>query len=366
MWCCNQIFAHFSGETERQPEEQASDLLQLQVKECQLQPLTLQESLSLCPPGQFACRGGSCISQAFVCDGKTDCPCRDDENLCTCSGVTSFLHQIFGCYRNILQFVEKEKQTHLTNTNRAEDSIIQHEIPIGKWCLYEKDPQTRTPLHSPYGEHLLHCEAHNCNKHFKCKLSYCIPYSSLCDNQVDCPLKEDESLSVCSQIKCKHMFRCRSQLACISVDAVCDGITHCLKRDDEIACTVTQSCPDTCTCMINTIFCSATTLPTLLQLEPNFRATMQFLNIQADKFELFVFSLDSFFRLHHANLSDCNITHVCFEPSLFSKFSSLQYLELSRNNFKHLEKKLFSKFNRFEKFPTDKHSLSACQNKHIS
>ena len=108
------------------------------------------------------------------------------------------------------------------------------------------------------GGHLENCKEFECNLSFKCKNSYCISWSYVCNGKWDCPEGDDETNYLCSESTfCKHMFKCRhTSKKCIHVGNVCDGYFDCPLEDDELHCELQRSkCPSKCLCLSLAIEC---------------------------------------------------------------------------------------------------------------
>ena len=58
------------------------------------------------------------------------------------------------------------------------------------------------------GAHLQICSNFECNMMFKCRNSYCIPWSYVCNGKWDCPEGYDEILNMCNTV-CRNMFKCK-------------------------------------------------------------------------------------------------------------------------------------------------------------
>ena len=50
---------------------------------------------SKCPKDRFDCKDGTCINEAWMCDGTIDCPSGDDEVNCS--------KCIYGCCRKVIE-----------------------------------------------------------------------------------------------------------------------------------------------------------------------------------------------------------------------------------------------------------------------
>lgn len=71
---------------------------------------------------------------------------------------------------------------------------------------------------------------------FSCKSGECIDDANLCDGKLDCPDGSDETVQVCSLLRCpEYAFRC-DYGACINKDLVCNGKSECTDGSDEIFC----------------------------------------------------------------------------------------------------------------------------------
>ena len=89
--------------------------------------------------------------------------------------------------------------------------------------------------------------------HFQCPpRGYCLPVFVRCNGVKDCPGQEDEAR--CRFFTCPGFYRCLNSKVCLHPDHVCDGVFHCLKRDDELFCDL--RCPQWCTCYGSAFFCS--------------------------------------------------------------------------------------------------------------
>ena len=101
------------------------------------------------------------------------------------------------------------------------------------------------------GRHII-CPYMLCPGMFRCKSSYCIYMSLVCDGQKDCIYGEDEAS--CTNPSCPGFLKCRAESRCISPDQICDGHVDCiLSFDDEITC---GYCPTFCTCASYLLYCT--------------------------------------------------------------------------------------------------------------
>jgi len=157
-----------------------------------------------CTDTHFTCEVSGCVSLDKVCDQKKDCKDGSDEDPVIC------------------------KQLILTRTDYSHNM-----------CLY--NPQVSTNQIIPDEV----CEYDECSRKFKCYITYCIPFSLLCDGKLDCPYGEDEEN--CATVKCVGLLQCRDSTVCVHPDNICDGILDCIHKDDELVCPL-DDCPDNCIC----------------------------------------------------------------------------------------------------------------------
>ncbi len=108
------------------------------------------------------------------------------------------------------------------------------------------------------GEHMQQCDAFICNKMFKCPGYYCVPWKFVCNGKWDCPGGYDESTEHnCSPNRnCTNFFKCRNDVACVHPGNVCDDNVDCPLGDDEHFCILkTIICPKVCACLTHAIMC---------------------------------------------------------------------------------------------------------------
>nr|KAG5698009.1 hypothetical protein BaRGS_005827 [Batillaria attramentaria] len=81
---------------------------------------------------------------------------------------------------------------------------------------------------------------------------YCLPVYVRCKRRVrTCPGKEDEA--ACDSYTCPGFYRCRASRICLHPEHVCDGVSQCPQRDDELVCGL--DCPENCTCYGLAFYC---------------------------------------------------------------------------------------------------------------
>ncbi|KAL8565916.1 hypothetical protein ACOMHN_000493 [Nucella lapillus] len=81
--------------------------------------------------------------------------------------------------------------------------------------------------------------------HITCsELGLCLPLYVRCNGMYDCPHQEDELH--CDSYICPGSYRCRGSRVCVHPSHLCDGVSHCLLKDDEMLCDL--PCPSQCHC----------------------------------------------------------------------------------------------------------------------
>ena len=118
-------------------------------------------------------------------------------------------------------------------------------------CVYDLDSHGQIK-YCRDAAHLQGCSTESCTNTYKCRSSYCIPYHRVCDGQVDCPQRDDESS--CSAYKCLGMLRCYGSFQCVHPVQICDGEMHCPHGDDEELCDI-KPCPEGCQCLAHAVWC---------------------------------------------------------------------------------------------------------------
>ncbi len=129
---------------------------------------------------------------------------------------------------------------------------------ISHICVFRlKDHKYLLPCRN--GSHLENCNQFQCNKNFKCRDSYCIPWSHVCDGKWDCSLGEDEDhkQNCFGQPSCIDKFKCKhTALVCIHLGNICDAESDCPLGDNEYFCELKSvTCPETCICLLFAIQC---------------------------------------------------------------------------------------------------------------
>ncbi len=206
---------------------------------------------------------------------------------------------------------------------------------ISEICFYELNNFGHlTPCR--IGSHLESCTLFECNSHYKCPSSYCVPWHLRCNGNWDCPYGQDESISFssCKEMTCAHLFKCHSSSRCVHPEDICDEIPHCPFQDDEDMCfTKPQSCPEQSYCFNLALSCIAVFLQNIQQGNFNFRSLHI---IQSGIDSLGVFGPIDW--LVNANFTQNKITHIC---SSMDQFTNIVSLDISHNHVFELCSKCF-------------------------
>ncbi|VDI04146.1 Hypothetical predicted protein [Mytilus galloprovincialis] len=102
-------------------------------------------------------------------------------------------------------------------------------IPYSLVCNGNIDCQNE---HSIAYEEYYVCLIEGCNENFKCDDGTCIPFEKLCDSHSDCAGGEDETRCYISGLVCPGGSKCKNGM-CIPADWMCDGTPHCHDESDE-------------------------------------------------------------------------------------------------------------------------------------
>jgi leucine-rich repeat-containing G protein-coupled receptor 8 len=201
-----------------------------------------------------------------------------------------------------------------------------------------------------WGTYCLHVD---CQGHYKCRGSYCIPVRKVCDGVIDCPIGDDEH--ACADYICPGLMRCSGVSFCVHPNELCDGVAHCPLQEDEAHC---ETCPPECECSGSAIHCSLPPVPapnTTSLYSPsalilrNLTSITTFLNIFNTNymilFDLRNISIDliSDYKLKFLNvfksvkflyLNDIGLTLL---PPYFIRGLNVIYANISHNNIYSIE-----------------------------
>ena len=159
-----------------------------------------------------------------------------------------------------------------------------------------------------------------CPGMFRCKSSYCIYMSLVCDGQRDCIYGEDEAS--CTDLSCPGFLKCRGESRCVSPDQICDEHVDCiLSFDDEIRC---GFCPTFCTCDGYLLYCTLDNMTDIITITGKTYSKGVIL-----RGNLTVFNIFTTLSLIFIDVSSCNISQVNFilhndkfyQKLFFSNFS---------------------------------------------
>ncbi len=367
--------------------------------------------VSKCSLGEFRCADGSCISLTCVCDGVSDCPHSEEEKSCLCyvygnvisdslycshechpdnctcqtlykqldnGGCQPYLAQLsipqhgeysgnsYHCndgHTIPLRYVndtvpdcglgedETQFQIILSQANIVKTAIIsdhcseselscypgmQNCFDISYICLYDFD-MFGNMLHCRNGRHLQNCVDFPCSNTFKCSHSYCIPWRRVCDGIFDCPLKDDENH--CEHYKCLNTLKCKFTHICVHPIEVCDGISHCPHGDDEILCNLSP-CPPACSCHALAVDCHFANLTRLPRMSTN----VIFCDLHNNNIQLFPNMFSIYSKIQILNLSKNKFGNICSvnsEITYFMGLSVITYLDLGHNMIQYISPNCF-------------------------
>ncbi|XP_058797800.1 limulus clotting factor C-like [Phymastichus coffea] len=175
------------------------------------------ENSASCAYHKFRCNTGQCISSVLVCDGRVDCLDGSDETREECSkpGAAQCTARNFRCDYG---------------------ACVDGDAPCNgvKDCADNSDetlPRCRGA--SPAGGDAEVQPARCRSGQYECDNRQCIGSTEVCDGNIDCLDRSDETAAVCRSYNCQQVnFRCNYG-ACIDGDLKCNGVVNCADGSDE-------------------------------------------------------------------------------------------------------------------------------------
>ena len=221
------------------------------IDECGLSSLTVNFNSryykravsSGCHNDQHSCTANlGCIHQHRVCDGHTNC-IHDEIKCDVCS-------RPIGCFQGCLQpscFCHK----HYFQCYISDGCVHFSVICDGEQNCDDGTDELACPLSQFLGTiHTFHdvCEdgclmnnmAQQCHRWSKCDYWKCFPSKDICTFSRDIYgdpkyCSNTDHLQRCSTHQCPSLFKCRDSF-CVEVTSVCDGIDDCPQGEDEYGC----------------------------------------------------------------------------------------------------------------------------------
>ncbi len=236
----------------------------------------------------FQCPNNEYISTTFECDGNINCigdflnGTRHDEAHCKWDSLLFYMSEN-GKYRSYktqtsAQLVSEHNKapTNFTpncnTSNSAFENLCSPEFPLScgegsSACYSIRDIcvfrliKVGSLVPCGKGSHMAKCIYFQCNGHFKCPRSHCIPYSYICDGKWVCTAGEDEQLFCSRKRLCPGLLHCHNSEVCIHPHDVCDNRNDCPDSEDEHMCELNNTeCPNRCTCFHFAVLCINVTL----------------------------------------------------------------------------------------------------------
>ncbi|XP_070198384.1 G-protein coupled receptor GRL101-like [Littorina saxatilis] len=268
----------------------------------------------------FTCRNGvELIPYTLVCDHRSDCCDKSDEDFCVypdctqsvCADRKQCIPQKQLCDK-VYQCIDKSDESKCRQFLLPSDFTPNQLSPPARVDFTGLGNFIVTALdHAACGE-----------THFLCPQpngGYCLPVYVRCNGVNDCPGREDEE--GCENYSCPDFYRCRASQICLHQTHLCDGVFQCPQHDDELLCG-SLSCPKNCTCYGLAFICSE-------QFNDLGDQDLRYLDVKNTETRLSSFVYHT--MLIHLGLENCNITQIgemnC--PNLHS-------LDLSYNKLKSL------------------------------
>ena len=370
----------------------------------------------------FRCSSGAFISYGHVCDNIRDCPYGDtsDEDFCTCN-YTKYEHsqESLQLCKNVVKnngevicspfyymtvegicfkYIELKKgigsfteKNNVMCTNGSEiDTILYNdlvadcedasdeinlktlltfgddiftcahpgELPCIKGhtkcfnitdiCVYELNMH-KYLIPCRNGGHLDNCKYFECNTKFKCTNLYCIPLKYVCDGVWHCPKGDDEQYKpICgNQPVCKDMYKCRKiNHICIHLHDVCDEQIDCPYGDDEYLCEIKNfMCPLQCTCLALAIVCKR---------QREFQVNIPHVSVYIYDSKIILSTIVKLFtKVMFLKLPSNNITDICGQLSV----ETLLFLDLGFNAISEIEKHCFKNLTKLHTIMLDNNNI---------
>ncbi|XP_054256859.1 putative vitellogenin receptor [Macrosteles quadrilineatus] len=161
-----------------------------------------------CPPMQFLCMDGECISEEKHCNGHPDCIDGTDEH--NCDVIRCLAPMYFECDNNRC----------VSSSFVCDDDNDCEDWSDEKNCSDHSAGERVVSTCSP--------------REFQCLDRLCIPQNWVCDGKADCLDSSDETLGCSKNITCDG-FKCKNHF-CIPQEFYCDGGNDCGDNSDEENC----------------------------------------------------------------------------------------------------------------------------------
>ncbi|GFS18415.1 relaxin receptor-like protein [Elysia marginata] len=207
-----------------------------------------------CQSCQFGlCSDGRCVPQTWLTDGQKDCLTMDShikpdvDNSINADMDCAFLCNRSDCVPwsklgdGVVDCLGPEGP--LDETLGAMKTANCSNVLFTEWapkCIYQKD-RLGELIGCRNMRHLHGCEDFMCPEGYvKCPGAYCIPVHYLYNDEIDCPMAEDEPIAINTPNFLSGYFKCKIDVPVfIHPDRICDGSEDCSGGTDEMGCHVT-------------------------------------------------------------------------------------------------------------------------------
>ena len=302
----------------------------------------------------FQCHVGGCIHSAQLCDGAVDCRDGEDEEICRQNVACSSM-------KNAPGPPPTPQISHIAVSEITCDVELELPCPggspacypIAKCCLFERDREGELIHYCSNAKHLADCEDMECTGTYKCRHSYCIPTSNVCDGVTDCPYGDDEGF--CPLIACPSLLRCETG-SCIHPLDICDGINQCPSGKDEQQCQ-TPLCPPGCQCLGFAVVCLEVELPLASHFSDSKIRILRVSKAPETSIPVVIEIIRTQQSLFVLNLSDNEIP-LLSEVRIFAHLSCLQQLDVSNNKLTVLVRGMFSGLSYLQKLSLSRNPIA--------